>query len=315
MRYILILKLLALALFCQQADAQAMRRIQPQPDCLALLDNVSSSGLLDWKDLVEVEHCDRINRLRRIAELHGLGDDVEFYEGNILASQLPADVNVRIPILRVVFRERVFFDTDSSRLRPEAYEIVRIVAESLQMEPPDVALFVAGHADERGDAAYNLNLSIDRSNALAEAIMNYGVNQASVWRVGFGEDLPLVAGSNRYAWGQNRRIEFLFAARPEALAVFMVNQQVDMVCQGRSAAETAKCRQTLDLKTNYDIVEVQTRSAAVDPSRSGSQADPESTSSTASPKVTKVAVAPTVRKIRIDPTNGSYKIVNPVNNR
>lgn len=295
-------------------SAQQMARVIPHANCLDYLDAPAGTSLLGWQDLVRVEHCDRINRLRRIAKLHGLERDVEFFDGNILASELPPDVSVRIPILRVVFQDRVFFDTDSSTLRPEAYEIVRIVAQSLQLEPPDVALFVAGHADERGDAAYNLNLSVDRANALAEAIMDYDVNQASVWRVGFGEDMPLVAGSNEYAWGQNRRIEFLFAARPEALAVHLVHQQVDMVCQGRTQSETESCRQKLDLKTSYDVVEVQTRTASVDPEQSERRVEPGASTNSTAPEVTKVKVQPVARKIRLDPTNGRYQIVNPVNN-
>jgi len=297
--------LVAVLLLGPPSHAQQMRKVNPPDDCLDLLNANPSTGLLDWRDLVEVEHCDRIKRLQRIAALRGDGADVEFYDGEVLASELPPDVDVRIPILRVVFRDRVFFNTDSSELRPEAYEIVDIVAHSLRFELPDVALFVAGHADARGDEDYNLNLSVDRANALAEAVMSSGVNQASVWRIGFGEDLPLVAGSNPYAWGQNRRIEFLFAARSEALASFMVKQQIDMSCQGKSIAETDECRRTLNLKENYDIIEVASTELSVSPNQSSSTADVQSRRET---------VAPATRKIRIDPTNGRYTIVNPVNN-
>ena len=244
-----------LVLAGQPARAEQMRRALAPADCLEYLEYISSSGIMDWRDMVEVEHCDRIKRLERISQL-SLGAEPQFFDANIAASRLPPNVGVRIPLLRVVFPERVFFDTDSSRLRPEAWEVARIIAENLQSEPPDVVVFVAGHADERGDRAYNENLSIDRANALAEAILGYGVNVASVWRIGFGEDLPLVAGSNDYAYGQNRRIEFIFAARPEPVAVWMADQQIDMLCQGKTSRETAKCKKQLDFKKGYEAVEV-----------------------------------------------------------
>ncbi|MFN3314239.1 MAG: OmpA family protein, partial [Hyphomonas sp.] len=222
-----------------KAFADQMQRAHPPPSCDALLNKMLTNAAiqhggvveLGWRDTIELEHCDRMKRLERIAKIQGLGAKPEFYDASIAAHRLPPDVGVRIPLLRVVFPDRVFFDTDKSTLRPEAVEVVRIVAESLQHEPPDVALFIAGHADERGASDYNLNLSIDRADALADAILDYGVEVASVWRVGFGEDLPLVAGSNEYAWGQNRRIEFLFAARPEAIAVWAGEDQVDLLCQ------------------------------------------------------------------------------------
>ncbi|MGE6696716.1 OmpA family protein [Hyphomonas sp. NPDC076900] len=252
-----LLGLLALVfgISAQAGVAEPMRRAYAPADCLEYLNAASSSGLMDWRDMVEVEHCDRIKRLQRISELT-LGAEPQFYDATIAADRLPQNIGVRIPLLRVVFPERVFFDTDSSRLRPEAWGVARIVAENLQHELPDVVVFVAGHADERGESAYNQNLSIDRANALAEAILGYGVNVASVWRIGFGEDMPLAAGSNEVAWGQNRRIEFLFAAKPEPVAVWLADQQVEMLCQGKTAKETSKCKKQLDFKKGYEAVEV-----------------------------------------------------------
>lgn len=225
-------------------------------NCLSLIPARNESGLHDWRDLVRVEHCDRIKRLLRISAHLPEGERPIFYDGSILADMLPSDIGVSIPVLRVVFPERVFFDTDSAVLKPAAIEIVAIVAESLHYEPPDVVMFVAGHADARAERAYNADLSVARANALAEAVLQRDVNVASVWRVGFGEDLPLVAGDGEYAWGQNRRIEFLFAARPEALARWLVDQQVDQLCQGRTRRETEDCRRGLNFRPRYVIQQV-----------------------------------------------------------
>ena len=100
---------------------------------------------------------------------------------------LPVDV----PLLRVVFPERVFFDTAQWNLRPDAISVIDVVAESLRREPPDVAVFVAGHADSRGSRAYNFDLSLKRANAVSEALVRRGVGQAAIWRIGFGEAVPL----------------------------------------------------------------------------------------------------------------------------
>lgn len=296
----------------QQARAEQMRRAIAPADCLEFIKNISSTGLMDWRDMVEVEHCDRIKRLERISEL-SLGAEPLFFDASIAANRLPPNVGVRIPLLRVVFPERVFFDTDSSQLRPEAWEVARVIAKNLQSEPPDVVVFVAGHADERGDRDYNENLSIDRANALAEAILGYGVNVASVWRIGFGEDLPLVAGSTRYAYGQNRRIEFIFAARPEPVAVWMADQQIDMLCQGSTSSETAKCKKQLDFEKGYQAVEVvqgrQTVFTTPDKTRSGGataktgvETKPKGTTLAGRTETLALEMRPQ-RKIFIDPAN------------
>jgi hypothetical protein len=174
-----------------------------------------------------------------------------FYEGIVPAARLPASFGVDIPVLRVVFPERSFFDTDEFELRPEAQEIVAIVAESLRKEPPDVTLFVAGHTDSRGNDDYNEALSIDRANSIATAIFAKGISLASIWRIGFGEDMPLYSGSTSYDFDRNRRVEFLFASKVEAVSDWLATQQSSGLCQGSSQRETDLCRQKLRFRQDY----------------------------------------------------------------
>lgn len=303
-------------------------------NCNQYIPRGAGNRLLDWRETVRLEHCDRRNRINRISSLLSKSQQPQFYVTTLRADQLPPGFDVNMPLLRVVFPDRVFFDTDRSVLRPEAREVVQIVAESLRREPPDVALFVAGHADARGDRIYNQNLSIDRANAVAAAILAEGVNQASVWRVGFGEDMPLVPGNNTYAYGQNRRVEFLFAARPEAIAVWMADLQVDLLCQGRTERETAGCRQQLDLRQDYVAIELDERALQIIPGETatnvdvisqgrraeldqdgtqvviegqGGQQDVQASGATPGLESRLLIVTPlSTRRIRIDPVNRRY---------
>ena len=244
-----------------------MRPLGAQPeDCLEYLD-AKSSGAYDWTDLVWVEHCDRIKRLQRISAELPVNQQPQFYDGTVLARDLPGSINIDVPILRVVFPDRSFFDTNQSSVKASAIVVARIIAESLGKEPPDVVMFVAGHADARASRRYNQVLSIDRANALAEVVLGLGTGDASVWRVGFGEDLPLVAGGER---GQLRmiatgEIEFLFSARPEALAVWMSRAQTSELCQGRTRREIDACKRSLNLTRPYEVVEIVSKPRQRDP--------------------------------------------------
>jgi len=237
--------------------AQTMRLIGPMPqDCRSLLPQGARGTFQDWRVFVELEHCDRIKRLRRIAEILPPDEQPMFYETRLPAWRLPSNIATDVPVLRVVFPERTFFDTDSSRLRPEAIEIAALIAENLRKEPPDVALFIAGHADARGTREYNEALSVDRSNAIAEQIFQFGVSLTSIWRIGFGEDMPLVAGNDEAAFARNRRIEFLFAAKPEAMATWLADNQLDNLCQARNRSDAERCKASLSLKADYTVREV-----------------------------------------------------------
>ena len=268
-----------------------------------------------WQAFVRMEHCDRIKRLMRLSADFPPNRHPIFFEGIVPADRLPPGFGVDIPVLRVVFPDHVFFDTAESRLRPEAEPLVGIVAESLRREPPDVALFVAGHADKRGEDRYNRALSIDRANTLAEAIFERGIAYSSIWRIGFGEDMPLVPGDDQASLDQNRRIEFLFAAKPEAVGIWMADQQLSELCQARDRREAERCQTQLTLRRDYEAVEIVRHPAImvdphsppsrrVRPDRSrGSVSPPPQARAGVQPANTgPVTVTPIAsRRIRIDP--------------
>jgi outer membrane protein OmpA-like peptidoglycan-associated protein len=304
----------------RDAVAQAMREVTELPsDCRSVIAPQIRGTVQPWQAYVQLEHCDRMKRLRRLSVLLPPDQRPRFYEGLVPASRLPAGFGIDIPVLRVVFPERTFFDTADATLRGEARQVVAIVAESLRNEPPDVSLFVAGHADARGDRSYNERLSIDRADSLARSIYADGVAFSSIWRIGFGEDMPLVAGMTPFAWDRNRRVEFLFAARPEATAVWLADQQIDGLCEARSSAEVAGCKERLSFRQGYDAIEVgkpprvalaptPNRQRRIDPGGSSSLrridlGEPRSAVGiTPTTSLTGVAPAGT-RKFRIDPIN------------
>ena len=290
--------LAAAALFCASTPArsQAMTEVRAVPvDCRDLKEVSGQSGMQSWQAFVRMEHCDRIKRLVRLSATLPPNRRPIFFEGIVPSSRLPAGFDVDVPVLRVVFPDHVFFDTAESKLRPEAELLVEIIAESLRREPPDVALFVAGHADKRGDNKYNEALSIDRANALAETIYDRGVAYSSIWRIGFGEDMPLLPGDDQASLDQNRRIEFLFAAKPEAVGVWMADQQLAELCQARDKAEAERCKSQLNLKRDYEAVEIVARPKA--------RIDPQSSSAT--------MVKPSHPKMGLTPSGARGQHVQP----
>ena len=273
--------------FVPPAPGQAeMSRARPPGDCMSLL-SAPAAGLLSWRETMSLEHCDRTRRLMRLSDVLPASQAPLFYDTVISRADLPAAIGADVPMLRVVFPERVFFRTDSAELTSQARQVVRIVSDSLRSEPPDVTLFIAGHADARGPRDYNQALSVDRANALAGAISAQGTGVATLWRVGFGEDMPLKAGTDRRAYGLNRRIEFLFAAKPEAISTWLADQQIDLLCAGRTTEETSACREAITFETTYEVAEI----SGTDPER----VDPDA-------KSLSIDLSGT-RRIRIDPTN------------
>jgi peptidoglycan-associated lipoprotein len=87
--------------------------------------------------------------------------------------------------------------------------VLREVAKQL-FAHPRAKVVVSGHADERGDTAYNLALGERRAAAAADFLARLGVPRGRVRSVALGEERPLLDGHDESAWAQNRRDEFAF---------------------------------------------------------------------------------------------------------
>lgn len=109
--------------------------------------------------------------------------------------------------LAEVFRN-IHFDTNDYTLRGhENLGIVDHVADYMQKNPR-VYLFVEGHCDERGAAAYNLALGSRRSNSVRNLLVKGGVDMNRVFTISYGKERPLVLGKSPADWRKNRRVQF-----------------------------------------------------------------------------------------------------------
>ena len=68
-------------------------------------------------------------------------------------------------------------------------------------------------ADERGDDAYNLDLSDRRAKAVMKYLLDKGVEEKRMTAQGYGETQPLDRRHIEAAWAKNRRVAFLILKR------------------------------------------------------------------------------------------------------
>ncbi len=232
----------------------ALTHISSQPkDCMSLLDPAKRDAEnLEWRDTVALEHCDRIKRLWRLTNASEQGVAPIFYDMTVGKGLLPTGVGVDVPVLRVVFPERVFFDTASASLLPEARRVIDIVAESLRRDVADVTVFVSGHTDSRGGSEYNLQLSERRADSVAQAILltlRKKSHFGHIWRVGFGKDFPVAPNDSSEHMALNRRVEFMFAGREEA-ALYYLSQLQDQICSDIPAEDRKHCLEAENIRHN-----------------------------------------------------------------
>jgi peptidoglycan-associated lipoprotein len=107
-------------------------------------------------------------------------------------------------------RNVVYFDYDSSEIRPEFVEVVTAHAAYL-VKYPTARVRLEGHTDERGSREYNIGLGERRAQVVRRALMLQGVSEAQITTVSYGEERPAAPGSDEAAYAQNRRVELVQA--------------------------------------------------------------------------------------------------------
>lgn len=109
--------------------------------------------------------------------------------------------------------DMVYFEYNKAVIKPQSYPILDAVAATLKGNPSIELIEIQGHTDERGNDAYNLDLSDKRAAAVKQYLIDQGVDAKRLESQGYGETQPLDRRSNEAAWAKNRRVAFLILKR------------------------------------------------------------------------------------------------------
>jgi peptidoglycan-associated lipoprotein len=101
--------------------------------------------------------------------------------------------------------DRVFFETDSTELTPQARTTLDQQAQGLS-NYGQYAFTVEGHADERGTREYNIALGARRAQTVREYLVSRGVSAQRMRTISYGKERPVALCNDISCWSQNRRV-------------------------------------------------------------------------------------------------------------
>ena len=163
---------------------------------------------------MDLETSDRVNRFGRLSSMDGVTppsiEQVSIAQGAVPGATRP------VPVIRVTFDERDFFAPGSTQPRPQALQVMRVVAENMQRDVPDVRVTVLGHTDSVGADAQNVALSQGRAAAVVQTLVSFGVNPAQLSAVAIGAAQPIAPNRTAEGRARNRRVEFLISPYEQA---------------------------------------------------------------------------------------------------
>jgi outer membrane protein OmpA-like peptidoglycan-associated protein len=108
--------------------------------------------------------------------------------------------------LKVTVKNEVLFDFNSAGLRPASRESLRQMSNVFQSYP-NTTLYVEGHTDSIGSAAYNKRLSLRRADSVANYLEELGVGGSRINTFGYGKSQPRATNSTAQGRQLNRRVE------------------------------------------------------------------------------------------------------------
>lgn len=100
--------------------------------------------------------------------------------------------------------DRIFFETDSTQLTPQATATLDKQASWLSRYQ-QYSILVEGHADERGTREYNFALGAQRSQAARDYLAARGVSSGRMRTTSYGKERPVAVCNDISCWSQNRR--------------------------------------------------------------------------------------------------------------
>ena len=100
--------------------------------------------------------------------------------------------------------DRVFFETDSSELTPQARATRDKQAQWLS-QYNRYSFIIEGHADERGTREYNIALGARRAQTVREYLISRGVMAQRMRTISYGKERPVAVCNDISCWSQNRR--------------------------------------------------------------------------------------------------------------
>lgn len=108
--------------------------------------------------------------------------------------------------INLIMPGNITFPTAQSSIKPDFYPVLNSVAKTLK-EYDKTTITVSGHTDNVGKDDYNLKLSQDRANAVAQYLISQGISASRVNAVGFGKTKPIADNGTEVGRSQNRRVE------------------------------------------------------------------------------------------------------------
>jgi outer membrane protein OmpA-like peptidoglycan-associated protein/tetratricopeptide (TPR) repeat protein len=107
---------------------------------------------------------------------------------------------------KVFVFNNILFAYDSAVIQPESYPVLNDIALTL-LRNPGIRMEISGHTCNQGRTSYNLVLSRQRAQSVADYLKSKGIDPIRLIVVGYGPNRPIASNKTESGRERNRRVE------------------------------------------------------------------------------------------------------------
>lgn len=165
------------------------------------------SDSMHWYNDAQVVKLARyIKYLETLDSLNTVEQDLLAKARQRTADSLKAVAAANVNKDMVQYQSQIFFNFDSSTLKPESYKALDEAVKTLKSNN-DLIFIIEGHTDNVGEDAYNLSLSKARAKSVMNYFVSKGLPASRITSEGYGESKPIASNDTEEGKAKNRRVE------------------------------------------------------------------------------------------------------------
>ena len=124
----------------------------------------------------------------------------------------PAPEPEKVPVGKVVTLQNIFFATGESEVLQQSYNELMKLKQLLENNP-GMQIELRGHTDNQGTLEYNQKLSEARAKAVADYLVEKGIDRKRLSSIGYGKSQPIADNATAEGRQKNRRVEYRVVAQ------------------------------------------------------------------------------------------------------
>ncbi|HEY7865497.1 MAG TPA: OmpA family protein, partial [Psychromonas sp.] len=172
--------------------------------------SVITGGIITLQDhfnkgyLAEKNHIEQIHNYVPIETISlAESDDIAVHAQSNLMIAEPLDITQQPS------KERVLFALASAEIKPAFFAALSVTAKRIKMAAKDKQAVwqIVGHSDHSGTAQFNLKLAKQRAQAVADFLLDKGVEAKQISVLSLGESFPVKLDPIRTSNPLDRRVE------------------------------------------------------------------------------------------------------------